>query len=53
MEKKEVSKPRGKWEPDRMQDILAAKDRKAAGPTAPACGLTLVKYEFSGLTDTF
>lgn len=44
---------RGKWEPDRMQDILAAKDRKAAGPTAPACGLTLVKYEFSGLTDTF
>lgn len=27
--------------------ILAAKDRQAAGPTAPAKGLRLVKYEFS------
>ncbi len=30
---------RGAWEPAYMADILAAKDRKAAGPTAPACGL--------------
>ena len=29
-----------------MPDILAAKDRQAAGPTAPAHGLRLVKYEF-------
>lgn len=36
---------RGNMEPERMQEILEAKDRTAAGPTAPACGLTLVKYE--------
>lgn len=33
-------------EPEAMLEILAARDRQAAGPTAPACGLTLVKYEF-------
>lgn len=37
---------RGNWQPERMQDILGACDRAQAGPTAPACGLTLVKYEF-------
>lgn len=37
---------RGNWQPERMQDILRACDRAQAGPTAPACGLTLVKYEF-------
>ncbi len=37
---------RGNWQPERMQDILRACDRAHAGPTAPACGLTLVKYEF-------
>lgn len=36
----------GKREPRFMKDILAARNRSAAGPTAPACGLTLVKYEF-------
>ncbi len=36
----------GKREPESMQDILAALDRAAAGPTAPAHGLTLIKYEF-------
>lgn len=36
---------RGNMEPERMQEILEAKNRTAAGPTAPACGLTLVKYE--------
>lgn len=38
---------KGRWEPGRVQDILEAKDRRMAGPTAPACGLMLVKYEFS------
>ena len=36
----------GKREPDAMPCILAAGRREAAGPTAPAHGLTLVKYEF-------
>ena len=37
---------RGSYAPEDVQDILEAKDRQAAGPTAPACGLTLVKYQF-------
>lgn len=37
---------RGKWEPEHMKDIIEARDRQAAGPTAPACGLILIKYEF-------
>lgn len=37
---------RGKLPPERVKDMLAACDRQAAGPTAPACGLTLVGYEF-------
>lgn len=37
---------RGAIRPEQVKDILEAKDRQAAGPTAPACGLTLVKYEF-------
>lgn len=36
----------GKREPDSMETVLAAKDRSAAGPTAPAHGLTLVGYEW-------
>lgn len=36
----------GKREPESMGEILAARNRSAAGATAPACGLTLVKYEF-------
>ncbi len=31
----------GKFTPDQIPAILAAQDRKAAGPTAPACGLYL------------
>ena len=37
---------RGSMVPEQIEEILAAKDRQAAGPTAPACGLMLVKYEF-------
>lgn len=36
----------GKREPEEMSEILAARERSAAGPTAPAKGLTLIKYEF-------
>ena len=36
----------GKRAPESMGELLAARDRSAAGATAPACGLTLVKYEF-------
>ncbi|MDE6601376.1 MAG: tRNA pseudouridine(38-40) synthase TruA [Lachnospiraceae bacterium] len=39
---------KGKLPPERVKDILAACDRQEAGPTAPACGLTLVGYEFLG-----
>ena len=37
---------RGMLPPECVKDILAACDRQAAGPTAPACGLTLIGYEF-------
>lgn len=36
----------GKREVQDMQAILEAKDRKAAGPTAPAHGLLLYRYDF-------
>ena len=36
---------RGAKTPDQIPGILSACDRRAAGPTAPACGLTLVRYE--------
>ena len=36
----------GKMEPEKMAEILAARNRKAAGPTAPAKGLTMVGIEF-------
>ncbi len=36
----------GKSAPDKMTEILNAKDRQAAGPTAPAQGLFLVNVEY-------
>lgn len=36
-----------KRSPESMKEVLAACDRSAAGPTAPAHGLMLMKYEFS------
>lgn len=37
---------RGHRMPKEIPQILEAKDRASSGPTAPACGLTLIKYEF-------
>ncbi len=44
----------GRILPERMPEILEARDRRAAGPTAPACGLCLVDYRIgddAGSTD--
>lgn len=40
---------RGKYPPDRIGQMLAQKDRTAAGPTAPACGLILKELHFPQL----
>lgn len=37
---------RGHIKPQEIERILETKDRQAAGPTAPACGLTLVGIEY-------
>lgn len=37
---------RGQIPPMQVKEILEARNRQAAGPTAPACGLTLMGYEF-------
>ena len=36
----------GRMLPEQIPDILKQKDRNVAGPTAPAKGLCLVKYEY-------
>ncbi len=36
----------GKRTPKSMIDLLDAKDRRLAGDTAPACGLTMVKVDY-------
>lgn len=36
----------GDFEPEHMQEILEACDRSAAGPTAPAHGLTMIGLEY-------
>jgi tRNA pseudouridine38-40 synthase len=36
----------GDIRPEQMRDILAACDRAAAGPTAPARGLTMIGLEY-------
>lgn len=38
---------RGRREPRWVEEVLQARDRTAAGPTAPAKGLVLKKYEFT------
>jgi tRNA pseudouridine38-40 synthase len=36
----------GKWDVSSMSQALAARDRKACGPVAPACGLYLVEVRY-------
>jgi tRNA pseudouridine38-40 synthase len=37
---------RGKWSPQEMQSILQGMDRRLAGPTAPAKGLTFMQVTY-------
>ena len=37
---------RGKMAPEEMADLLASRDRRRAGPTAPACGLFLERVRY-------
>lgn len=37
----------GRLSPSAVPEILAAKNREAAGPTAPACGLCLMSVQYS------
>jgi len=41
------------WPPEIILEILAAKDRKMAGPTAPAKGLTLLKVYYPDLEKNY
>jgi len=37
---------RGRWKPEKMKSILAAKNRTAGGPTAPPEGLCLMRIDY-------
>ncbi len=39
---------RGRIEPERIPEIMGRRDRRAAGPTAAACGLTLLRASYPG-----
>jgi len=36
----------GRWPPEKMEEIIAAKSRPVAGPTAPAEGLYFIKVDY-------
>lgn len=42
---------KGRWEPEKVREILQAEDRQAAGPTAPGCGLMLAEYRLEESCD--
>lgn len=42
----------GEWPPEYVEEILEARDRRSAGPTAPAKGLTLMEIVFKGEKDS-
>jgi tRNA pseudouridine38-40 synthase len=39
---------RGRRPPEDVRAVLQSRDRRRCGPTAPACGLCLVRVEYSG-----
>ena len=39
----------GFYPPEHVREIIAAKDRNAAGPKAAACGLTLIRLEYEDM----
>ncbi len=39
---------RGRFDPARIAEIVAGRDRRAAGPTLPAHGLCLVRVDYAG-----
>ncbi len=36
----------GRWKPEKITEIIEAKDRQAAGPLAPAAGLCLMRIKY-------
>lgn len=36
----------GRWKPEKISEIIEARDRTAAGPIAPAAGLCLMRIEY-------
>lgn len=44
---------RGKRTPESIRDALVKVDRRAAGPTAPACGLVLANFEILDGSDIY
>jgi tRNA pseudouridine38-40 synthase len=36
----------GRWNPEKINEILEARDRTAAGPLAPAAGLCLIWVKY-------
>jgi len=42
----------GRRGPDDVRRVLAGRDRRRAGPTAPAQGLVLVRVEYEDLSES-